>query len=218
MSAPRTLASAVAASGGAAANAGKQLSAKEAANKEAAKASLSDLDAAALDLDSDTITTLRLDGLALTKIVKHSRDAHPQSAPGVLLGMEIGSALEVSNVFALPKGALGGSSDEAEDSDRGPKAAARYTSHMLRLLRDVNADANPVGLYKSCFLGSFLSSSLIDGLGALASLMEGSDGQGRGIILIHGECSAPVHLPPIQLLMNVPPSRPRTVCSGQHRR
>lgn len=189
MSAPRTIASAVAASGGAAAAVSKQASVSEQASKEAAKAILSDLDAAALELDSDTITSLRLDGLALTKIVKHSRDAHPQSAPGVLLGLEIGSALEVSNVFALPKGALGGSSDESDDSDRGPKAAARYTSHMVRLLRDVNADANPVGLYKSCFLGSFLSSALIDGLGAIASLMEreGSDGQGRGIILIHGE-------------------------------
>ncbi|UZJ51402.1 hypothetical protein CBS101457_000722 [Exobasidium rhododendri] len=187
MAAPRTTASAVAASGGAGAAASKQSTASEQARKEAAKATLSDLDAAALELDSDTVTTLRLDGLALTKIVKHSRDAHPQSAPGVLLGLEIGSALEVSNVFALPKGALGGSSDDSEDSDRGPKAAARYTSHMVRLLRDVNADANPVGLYKSCFLGSFLSSSLIDGLGAIASLMEreGSSGQGKGIILIH---------------------------------
>lgn len=184
---PRTIASAVAASGGAAAS--KQSAQSEQASKEADKATLSELDAAALELDSDIITTLRLDGLALTKIVKHSRDAHPQSAPGVLLGLEVGSALEVSNAFALPKGALGGSSDEGEDSDRGPKAAARYTSHMLRLLRDVNADANPVGLYKSCFLGSFLSTALIDGLGAIASLMEreGSSGQGRGIILIHGE-------------------------------
>jgi hypothetical protein len=187
MAAPRTIASAIAASTGAA---NKQTPNEQQISKEAARSRLSNLDAAALELDSDTITTPRLDGLALTKIVKHSRDAHPQSAPGVLLGMEIGSALEVSNCFALPKGALGGSSDEAEDSDRGPKAAARYTSHMVRLLRDVNADANPVGLYKSCFLGSFLSSALIDGLGAIASLMEreGANGQGRGIIVIHGEC------------------------------
>ena len=79
----------------------------------------SDLDRAALEaleLDSDVITSVRLDGLALTKIVKHCRDAHPASASGALLGMDLGGTLEVSNVFALPNPGRGsGEREEEED-------------------------------------------------------------------------------------------------------
>lgn len=184
----RMAAAAVAAQGAEAAAANKQSTTSMQNSKAAAQAALSELDAAALELDSDTITSLRLDGLALSKIVKHSRDAHPHIAAGVLLGLEIGSALEVSNVFALPRGVLGsGNSDDAEDNERGPRAAARYTQQMVQLLGDVNADANPVGLYKSCFLGSFLSSSVVDSLSAISSLVDrdGSKDQSRGILLIH---------------------------------
>lgn len=184
----RMAAAAVAAQGGEAAATTKQSTTSLQSSKAAAQAALSELDAAALELDSDTITSLRLDGLALSKIVKHSRDAHPHIAAGVLLGLEIGSALEVSNVFALPRGVLGsGNSDDTEDHERGPRAAARYTQQMVQLLGDVNADANPVGLYKSCFLGSFLSSSVVDSLSAISNLVDrdGSKDQSRGILLIH---------------------------------
>lgn len=184
----RMAAAAVAAQGGEAAAVTKQSTTSLQSSKAAAQAALSELDAAALELDSDTITSLRLDGLALSKIVKHSRDAHPHIAAGVLLGLEIGSALEVSNVFALPRGVLGsGNSDDTEDNERGPRAAARYTQQMVQLLGDVNADANPVGLYKSCFLGSFLSSSVVDSLNAISSLVDrdGSKDQSRGILLLH---------------------------------
>lgn len=66
-------------------------------------------------------------------------------------------------------------------------AAARYTSQMVRLLRDVNADANPVGLYRSCFLGTFLSTSIVDGMGAISGLMErdSASGKNKGVLLIH---------------------------------
>lgn len=103
--------------------------AEQAAAEQPAASTLPPLtedEAAALGLDSDTINAIRLDGLALTKIVKHSRDAHPNVAPGVLLGLEIDSALEVSNVFALPKGSLGGGgsggNDDDDENDKGAKA------------------------------------------------------------------------------------------------
>ena len=59
---------------------------------------------------------------------------------------------------------------------------------MVRLLRDVNADANPVGLYQGCFLGAFLNSSVVDGLAAIAGLMEkeGASGKGKGVLIVHG--------------------------------
>ncbi len=58
---------------------------------------------------------------------------------------------------------------------------------MVRLLRDVNADANPVGLYQGCFLGAFLNSSVVDGLAAIAGLMErdGASGRGKGVLIVH---------------------------------
>ncbi|PWN49066.1 hypothetical protein IE53DRAFT_380840 [Violaceomyces palustris] len=147
----------------------------------------SELDRAALEaleLDSDLITSVRLDGLALTKIVKHCRDAHPASASGTLLGMDLGGTLEVSNVFALPNQPRG---DRDDDEDKPSRNATRYTSEMVRLLRDVNADANPVGLYQGCFLGAFLNSSVVDGLAAVAGLMEreGASGRGKGILIVH---------------------------------
>ncbi|SNX81509.1 related to translation initiation factor eIF3 p40 subunit [Melanopsichium pennsylvanicum] len=140
----------------------------------------------ALELDSDIITSVRLDGLALTKIVKHCRDAHPASASGALLGMDLGGTLEISNVFALPNpGRSSGERDEEED--RSSRNATRYTSDMVRLLRDVNADANPVGLYQGCFLGAFLNSSVVDSLAAIAGLMErdGASGRGKGVLIVH---------------------------------
>ncbi|CBQ67595.1 related to translation initiation factor eIF3 p40 subunit [Sporisorium reilianum SRZ2] len=149
----------------------------------------SDLDRAALEaleLDSDVITSVRLDGLALTKIVKHCRDAHPASASGALLGMDLGGTLEVSNVFALPNPGRS-NSERDEEEDRSSRNATRYTSDMVRLLRDVNADANPVGLYQGCFLGAFLSLSVVDGLAAIAGLMErdGASGRGKGVLIVH---------------------------------
>ena len=88
----------------------------------------SQLDRAALEalqLDSDEITSVRLDGLALTKIVKHCKDAHPASASGALLGMDLGGTLEVSNVFALPNPGRGGDRDDDDDrASRNGKSCA----------------------------------------------------------------------------------------------
>ncbi|KDN52977.1 hypothetical protein K437DRAFT_231403 [Tilletiaria anomala UBC 951] len=179
-----------------ASKAGVATVAKAAAGLTQAERPLTDLDIAALELvksAKQAITSVRLDGLALAKIVKHSKDAHPSAATGALLGLEIAGALEVSNVFSLPGNALGSSSRDrgvSEDQDAEAqvgKGVTRYTSAMLSLLRDVNADANPVGLYYGCFLGAFLSSAVIDGLWAISSLMEreGTEGKGRAILLVH---------------------------------
>ena len=63
------------------------------------------------------------------KIIKHSREAHQivpapagtsnatvsfSPAVGQLLGIDSNGTLEVSNVFALPSGSLGGASGEGE--------------------------------------------------------------------------------------------------------
>ncbi|CAD6936621.1 unnamed protein product [Tilletia controversa] len=150
---------------------------------------------AIVELESDTITQVQLDGLALIKIIKHSRDAHPSAAAGTLVGIDVGDVLDVSNCFAWPASATAvhssrdrGTNDGAEEGEeRGLKGAVRHTTAMVRLLREVNADANPVGMYQSCFLGSFLTSTVIDGLATMAALMDrdGATSKSKAILLVH---------------------------------
>lgn len=164
--------------------------AEEKADKRSELA-LRQLDKAAWQLheaSKATTTSVRLDGLALTKLVQHSRDSHPALACGVLLGLELDGALEVSNGFALP--ALPSRSEREESSDSespAKKLVTRYSAAMIRNLREVNADANPVGLYVGCFMGQFLNSTVVDALFAVSSLIEksGTPGQGRAILLAH---------------------------------
>ncbi|KAL9940276.1 hypothetical protein V8E36_000981 [Tilletia maclaganii] len=149
-------------------------------------------DRAISELESDLISSVQLDGLALIKIIKHSRDAHPAAAAGALVGIDVGDILDVSNCFAWPASATAAHSsrdrgDGEEAEERGLKGAVRHTTSMVRLLRDVNADANPVGMYQSCFLGSFLTSTVIDGLAAISAFMErdGATSKSKAVLLVH---------------------------------
>ena len=50
-----------------------------------------------LDLDSEVITNVHLDGMALMKMIKHCKDNHAvngSNAWGALLGMDMGGTLE----------------------------------------------------------------------------------------------------------------------------
>ncbi|CEH17163.1 related to translation initiation factor eif3 p40 subunit [Ceraceosorus bombacis] len=116
-----------------------------------------------------------------------AKDAHPHQAAGALLGLDIGGALEVSNAFPLPASSLKSSGGDDEDIEKSAKSAARYTASMVKLMRDVNADANPVGLYQSCFLGSFLQTPIVEGLFSVAGLLEreGPHGRGKGVLVVH---------------------------------
>ncbi|KAM0750975.1 hypothetical protein T439DRAFT_326013 [Meredithblackwellia eburnea MCA 4105] len=149
-----------------------------AARKESAK------EKAAIDrgLQEVRVERVRVDGLALMKIIKHSRDAHAvlpapsgtsnatvgfSPAVGQLLGLDANGTLEISNVFGLPSGALGGQPTRGEDANdlaagatgesRGIKAATKYTSTLLPRLADLNADASLVGFYTSSNNGQHLA-------------------------------------------------------------
>lgn len=147
---------------------------------------LSEADRAVLDMDSEVISDVQIDGMVLMKIVKHCKDnhaSHGANAWGTLLGMDIGGTLEVSNVFGLP----GARSERSDEDERSTKAAMQYMAEMLRLLHQVNADVNPVGLYHGGFLGPFLNTAVVDGLNALSLLMEreGNHGRGKAVLLVH---------------------------------
>ena len=139
-----------------------------------------------LDLDSEVITNVHLDGMALMKMIKHCKDNHAvngSNAWGALLGMDMGGTLEVSNVFGLP----GMRAERGDEDERTTKSSMQYMAEMLRLLHQVNADVSPVGLYQGSFLGPFLNTAIVDGLNTLSLLMEreGQRGRGKAVMLVH---------------------------------
>ena len=114
--------------------------------------------AKAVDIEAEIpISCVQIDGLVMSKILKHSRDTPTSTAHGLLLGLDLDGVLEVSNSFALPHYA-----SNADDEDKASKSAARYQASMLRALKEVQVDDNVVGFYQTTTLGAFFSQSLID--------------------------------------------------------
>ncbi|KAK4699764.1 translation initiation factor 3 subunit H, partial [Phenoliferia sp. Uapishka_3] len=151
------------------------------------------------------VERIRVDGLALMKIIKHSREAHQVVPPpagtsnatasfspavGQLLGIDSNGTLEVSNAFALPSGSLGGTAGEGETETRGLKAANKYTSQLLPRLADLNADASLVGFYTSTNNGQHLAMpGFIDALVG-AQLSGGGIGSGQSKVAPVGRTNA----------------------------
>ncbi|ORY65620.1 hypothetical protein BCR35DRAFT_322361 [Leucosporidium creatinivorum] len=138
------------------------------------------------------VESIRVDGLALMKIIKHAREAHQiipapagtsnatvtfNPAVGQLLGIDSNGVLDISNTFALPAGSLGVA--QGDDSEtRGVKAASKYTQQLLPRLADLNADASLVGFYTSTNNGQHLATAgFVDAL--LGAQMSGG-GIGSG--------------------------------------
>jgi len=106
------------------------------------------------------IETIKVDGLVLLKIIKHCTESLPELCTGSLLGMDVESTLEVTNSFPFPES---GSADNENDDDAEKESfGTKYQFEMLKLLRDVNVDCNPVGWYRSTYMGSFCTSELVE--------------------------------------------------------
>ncbi|OCH95798.1 hypothetical protein OBBRIDRAFT_719985 [Obba rivulosa] len=109
-----------------------------------------------IDIEAEIpLTSVQLDGMVVTKIIKHSREAHGWTAHGLLLGLDFDGTLEVSNSFALPNHA-------SDDDDKSAKGIARYQAAMMRSLKEVQADDSVVGFYQAMTLGSFLNQTLVE--------------------------------------------------------
>ncbi|THH30075.1 hypothetical protein EUX98_g4102 [Antrodiella citrinella] len=110
----------------------------------------------AIDIEADIpLTSVQLDGLVVSKIIKHSREAQGGNAHGLLLGLDLDGTLEVSNCFPLPH-------HFNEEDDKSIKGVAKYQASMLRSLKEVQADDSIVGFYQATTLGSFFSQSLVE--------------------------------------------------------
>ncbi|GAA5889491.1 hypothetical protein JCM6882_007049 [Rhodosporidiobolus microsporus] len=139
------------------------------------------------------VERVRVDGLALMKIIKHSREAHAvhpapantsnatvtfTPAVGQLFGIDSNGTLEVSNAFGLPAGALGGPLGEQDGESKGAKAGSKYTASLLNRMADVNADASVIGFYSSTNNGQVLATGGF--LDALVGAQLSGGGVGSG--------------------------------------
>lgn len=104
------------------------------------------------------------------KVIKHCSQTFPTTATGFLVGMDIGSNLQVTNSFPFPTIDLpptdghhdnNAASNQAAAAPRA-KANAAYQIEMIKKLREVNVDANNVGWYTSANLGNFVNSNMVD--------------------------------------------------------
>jgi translation initiation factor 3 subunit H len=103
------------------------------------------------------------------KVIKHCSQAFPTAATGSLVGMDVGGTLEVTNSFPFP--VVDVPPESHFDTATAPNAAAAaprakpnvaYQTEMIRMLREVNIDANNIGWYTSANMGNFVNLNVIE--------------------------------------------------------
>lgn len=116
------------------------------------------------------VTSVKLEGLAALKIIKHCKESLPTMVTGSLLGLMIeDGVLEITHAFPFPeplddKGDVVKTAEEAANAD---DEAAGLEGHefqleMMKMLREVNVDNNCVGWYQSMYLGSYSTPRLLE--------------------------------------------------------
>lgn len=109
------------------------------------------------------------------KIIKHCSQAFPTTATGALMGMDVNGILEITNSFPFPtlEGASAAASatdsqyptnDNKDMAAAAPRAKANgaYQNEMIKLLREVNVDANCTGWYSSTSMGNFVNLQMVE--------------------------------------------------------
>lgn len=128
--------------------------------------------AAAQQKEEVPTRVVEVDGQVVLRVVKHCREAQPALVTGQLLGLDIGSTLEITSCFPFPvrmtavrdelcvslSNVLGNvcrpsltagcspNFDQSRVADEDDEAdGANYQLEMMRCLREVNVDNNTVG-------------------------------------------------------------------------
>ncbi|GAD96620.1 conserved hypothetical protein [Paecilomyces variotii No. 5] len=114
------------------------------------------------------LTAVQVDALVVMKIIKHSSQTFPTTATGSIVGMDAGGILEITNSFPFPVVEVPPES-HFDNTTPNPAAAAprakanvAYQNEMIRMLREVNIDANNVGWYTSANMGNFVNMNVIE--------------------------------------------------------
>lgn len=102
------------------------------------------------------------------KIIKHGSQSFPTTATGSIVGMDVDGTLEITNCFPFPVVDLPPESHFDTTAPNPAAAAPRakanvvYQAEMIRMLREVNVDANNVGWYTSANMGNFVNMNVIE--------------------------------------------------------
>lgn len=104
-------------------------------------------------IEADTVDEVTLSSLVVMKIIKHTKENLPTLVNGQLLGLDVGTTLEVTNCLPFPS---------IQNEYDGEEEGADYQIEMMRCLRDVNIDHNTVGWYQTTYMGSFINDQLIE--------------------------------------------------------
>ncbi|CDI97397.1 eukaryotic translation initiation factor 3 [Echinococcus multilocularis] len=110
-------------------------------------------------MDTQQVSCVKVSGLVLLKIIKHCEEETllaTEHVNGVLLGLAVGNALEITNCFPLPK--------ISEDDQTGSEALSAYEFDMMKNMREINSDYLSVGYYLGGYGCSFLTRSLLETL------------------------------------------------------
>lgn len=120
------------------------------------------------------LKSVKIEGVALLKIIKHATDSLPDFCAGSLLGLDLDRKLEVTDCFPFPQ------TDGDNETD-----ATEYQLEMMRLLRDVNVDNNCVGWYRSSNMGSFCSSDLVEQQFNYQEALDQGEAFSKSVVLIY---------------------------------
>jgi translation initiation factor 3 subunit H len=102
------------------------------------------------------------------KIIKHGSQNFPTPATGSLVGMESRGELQITNCFPFPIIDVAPESHletaPANPAASAPRAKANavYQAEMIKMLREVNIDANNVGWYTSANMGNYVNMNVIE--------------------------------------------------------
>ncbi|KAG0155427.1 hypothetical protein PDIDSM_1004 [Penicillium digitatum] len=117
---------------------------------------------------SAPLAAVQVEALVVMKIIKHCSQAFPSTATGAIVGMDVDGTLEITNTFPFPVVEVPAES-HFENAAPNPAAAAprakanaAYSAEMVRMLREVNTDANSVGWYTSANMGNFVNMNVIE--------------------------------------------------------
>jgi translation initiation factor 3 subunit H len=104
----------------------------------------------------------------IMKIIKHSTKNFPTVVTGSLVGLDVGGTLEITNTFPFPVVEVPPESHVDTTTPNAAAAAPRakantvYQAEMIRMLREVNIDAQNVGWYTSANMGNFFNLNVIE--------------------------------------------------------
>lgn len=117
---------------------------------------------------------VQVEALVVMRIIKQSTQSFPTTATGALVGMDVGGQLQVTNSFPFPTPAPDTTAQDnyhqnsANQQDTLAAAAPRaksnvaYQNEMIKMMREVNVDAQSVGWYTSTSMGNFINQNFVE--------------------------------------------------------